>query len=143
MLRTLTMTTATWAPLPLRIALGLVFIARGSQIVFGMFGGPGFDVYLNNTPVPLGLTPPKLWLTLAAFGQLVGGIMVLLGLLTRVGAFIIGSIMFVAIYGIHWKYGFFLRDNGVDGIEYALALFCMCVALMVEGGGRGSVDATL
>ena len=69
--------------------------------------------------------------------------MVLLGLLTRVGAFIIGAIMFVAIYGIHWKYGFFLRDNGIDGIEYALALFCMCVALMIEGGGRGSVDATL
>ena len=143
MIRTLTMTTATWAPLPLRIALGLVFIARGSQIVFGAFGGPGFDTYLNNTPVPLGLTPPELWLTLAAFGQLVGGIMVLLGLLTRVGAFIIGAIMFVAIYGIHWKYGFFLRDNGIDGIEYALALFCMCVALMIEGGGRGSVDATL
>jgi uncharacterized membrane protein YphA (DoxX/SURF4 family) len=40
---------------------------------------------------------------LAAFGQLVGGMMVLIGLLTRLGAFIIGSVMFVAIYGIHWK----------------------------------------
>ena len=143
MLHSLTTTTATWSLLPLRIALGLIFIARGSQIVFGAFGGPGFDNYLNRTPVPLGLTPPKLWLTLAAFGQLVGGIMVLLGLFTRVGAFILGSIMFVALYGIHWKYGFFLHDNGIDGIEYALALLCMCVALMVEGGGRGSVDATL
>jgi putative oxidoreductase len=143
MISSLTTTTATWSPLPLRIALGAVFIARGSQIIFGAFGGPGFDAWLNNTPVPLGLTPPKLWLTLAAFGQLVGGIMVLLGLLTRVGAFIIGSVMFVAIYGIHWRHGFFLNDNGVDGIEYALALFCMCVALMIEGGGRGSVDASM
>lgn len=142
MFRFLTLTTATWSPLPLRIALGLIFIGHGSQKVFGAFGGRGFDVWIT-TPVPLGLTPPKLWLTLAAFSELVGGILVLIGLLTRLGAFMIGCVMFVALYGIHWKYGFFLRDNGTDGIEYVLALFSMCVALTIEGGGRGSIDASL
>lgn len=142
MFRSLILTTSTWAPLPLRIALGSIFIAHGCQKIFGWFGGRGFDAWLA-TPLPLGLNPPKLWLTLAAFAELVGGILVLLGLLTRLGAFMIGAVMFVALYGIHWQWGFFLRDNGTDGIEYALALFCMCVALMIEGGGRASVDASL
>jgi putative oxidoreductase len=138
----LTLTTATWATLPLRFALGVIFFFHGSQKVFGVFGGRGFDAWLL-TPVPFDLRPAKLWLTAAALAELVGAIMVFFGFLTRLGAFMIGSVMFVAMYGIHARYGFFLRDNGVDGIEYTLALFCMCLALMLEGGGRASVDASI
>src|SRR5437773_2340680 len=82
MLRFLILTTSTWAMLPIRIALGLISIAHGSQKIFSAFGGKGFEAWLN-TPVPLGLTPPKLWLTAAAFSELVGGALILVGLLTR------------------------------------------------------------
>lgn len=136
----------TWAMLPLRIALGVIFLAHGAQKVFGAFGGAGFDNWIN-TPVqltlPQGLPTLKFWLACAAFAELVGGLLVLIGLATRVGALLLFIVMSVALYFVHWRYGFFLRDGGIDGIEYVLALWCICVALLIEGGGRASVDSTL
>ncbi len=146
MFRLLLLTTSTWAMLPIRIALGLIFIGHGSQKVFGAFGGRGFDAWINTqvtVALPTGLPPLKFWLTCAAFAELFGGVMVLIGLLTRVGAALLGIVMFVALYFVHWRYGFYLHDNGTDGIEYVLALFCCCIALIIEGGGRGSFDASL
>jgi putative oxidoreductase len=146
MFRLLILTTSTWAMLPIRIGVGLIFIAHGSQKVFGAFGGQGFDAWINTqvqVALPAGTPTLRFWLACAAFAELVGGAMVLFGLLTRVGAALLGIVMFVALYFVHWRYGFFLRDNGIDGIEYVLILFCSCIALLVEGGGRASVDASL
>jgi putative oxidoreductase len=143
MLNFLTTTKPTWATLPLRIALGIIFLAHGAQKVFGAFGGAGFDNWIN-TPVqitlPANLPSIKFWLACAAFAELVGGGLVLFGFATRVGALLLGVVMSVALYFVHWRYGFFLRDGGV---EYVFALWCMCIALVIEGGGRASVDSTL
>ena len=129
--------------LPIRLALGVIFIAHGSQKVFGAFGGAGFDAWIN-TPVQLTLpawSPPlRFWLTCAAFAELLGGALVFLGLLTRVGALLLAIVMSVALYFVHWRYGFFLHDNGIDGIEYVFALLCCCIALLIDGGGRVSFD---
>lgn len=139
-------TSSSWATLPMRFALGVIFIAHGSQKVFGAFGGEGFDAWIN-TPVqltlPAGSPTIKFWLTCAAFAELIGGVLVVLGLATRLGAFLLGTNMFVALYFVHWTHGFFLHDPGTDGIEYVLALLCMCIALLIEGGGRFSVDASI
>jgi putative oxidoreductase len=48
--------------------------------------------------------------------------------------------MLVAILGVHWGSGFFLKDGG---FEFALALFGMAAALMIHGGGAASVDAQM
>lgn len=146
MFRFLILTNGTWAMLPIRVAVGLIFLAHGSQKVFGAFGGSGFDAWINTqvtVALPAGLPTLKFWLACAAFAELVGGALVLFGLLTRVGALLLAIVMFVALYFVHWRYGFFLRDNGTDGIEYVLALLCCCLTLIIEGGGRGSVDASL
>lgn len=146
MFRLVILTNSTWAMLPIRIALGLIFIGHGSQKVFGAFGGKGFDAWINTqvqVALPAGTPTLRFWLACAAFAELLGGAMVLIGLLTRVGAALLGIVMFVALYFVHWRFGFFLHDGGTDGIEYVLALFCCCVALFLEGGGRGSVDASL
>jgi putative oxidoreductase len=130
-------TSSIWVTVPLRLALGVIFIAHGSQKVLGAFGGKGLSAWMNGS-APLGLKPAWLWLAAAARSELIGGILVLLGLLTRVGAFLIACVMVVAILGVHW--GAFFNPAGM---EYPLALLAISLALMVSGGGLLSLDLGL
>lgn len=132
-------TTATWIPLPVRIPLGLIFIAHGAQKVLGVWGGRGLSAFLQGE-APIGLRPSWLWLGAAAFSELIGGILVLLGLMTRLGALAIAAVMVVAMFGVHWQGGFFLANRG---IEFTLALLGMAIALLIGGGGRVSIDEQL
>ena len=100
MLRRLTSTSASWAPFPLRLALGVAFIGHGAQKVFGSFGGPGFAKF-TSFPAPFSfMRPSAAWMGVAAFAELIGGALVLLGLFTRVGAFLITCVMLTAIFGV-------------------------------------------
>ena len=139
MFRTLVRTWPVWMPLPIRLAMGAIFIAHGSQKVLGKFGGPGLRAWTAmNTPFPF-MRPVWLWMGLAAFAEFLGGILVLLGLLTRLGAFFIAMTMLTAIIGLHWP-NFFANNNG---IEYPGALLAMAVALLISGGGHLSIDKAL
>lgn len=138
MLRRLIATTATWIPVPLRLALGIIFFAHGAQKVLGSFSGPGLAKFTSfPAPYPF-MRPAWLWMGLAAFGELIGGILVLLGLLTRLGAFLLFCTMLTAIVGVHWP-AFF----NPQGLEYPLALLAMALALLISGGGMASVDLAL
>jgi len=86
------------------------------------------------------MRPTWLWLGAAALSELVGGLLVAFGLLTRVGAFLIGCVMLTAIVGVHWPGGFFAANRGY---EYPLSLLAMAVALIIAGGGQASVDKAL
>ncbi|MGB8511098.1 MAG: DoxX family protein [Pyrinomonadaceae bacterium] len=131
-------TSPTWITVPLRLALGVVFIAHGAQKVFGAWEGPGLAKF-TAFPAPLGMQPSWLWMGAAAFAELVGGILVLTGLLTRVGAALIGFVMLVAILGPHW--GKFFANN--QGMEYAFSLLGIALALLIAGGGQASADRAL
>ena len=138
MFRELVSTRPTWATLPLRLALGAVFVAHGAQKVFGLWGGPGWAKF-TSFPAPFGFMRPSwLWMGAAALSELIGGALVLLGLFTRLGAFLLACTMLTAIVGVHW--GTFFMPTG---FEYALALLGMSIALLIEGGGRASLDARL
>ena len=81
MLRRLTSTSASWATVPLRLALGIAFIGHGAQKVLGSFNGPGFAKFTSfPAPFPF-MRPGWLWMGAAAVSELVGGILVLLRVL--------------------------------------------------------------
>ena len=104
-----------------------------------MWGGPGWGKFIA-APTPFGfMRPTWLWMAMAALSELVGGTLVILGLLTRAGAFFLAITMLVAMFGVHWG-SFFLSSRG---IEYTVALFGMSLALLIAGGGRLSVDERL
>jgi putative oxidoreductase len=130
LLRKLTSTALTWETVPLRLVLAVVFIQHGSEKVFGAFGGEGWSAWLSESQyAPLGfMRPAWLWLAAAALSEFVGGILVLLGLFTRAGAFFIACVMATAIYVV-----------GLPAL-YQFSLLAMTVALVIAGGGKFSVD---
>jgi putative oxidoreductase len=140
MFRKIIATSATWFPLPIRLALAAVMIAHGAQKVLGSFGGSGFNAFIGgNTPFGF-MRPAWLWLAAAALSELVGGIFIGLGFLTRVGAFFIACTMLTAVIGVHWTGGFFASNRGY---EYPLSLLAMSLALLIAGGGQASIDKGL
>ena len=139
MFRRIASTSATWAPLPLRLALAAIFIAHGSQKVLGSFSGPGLAQFTSAAAPFSFMRPGWLWMGAAAFAELIGGGLLLLGLLTRVGAFLIACVMATAIC-IHYQNGFFASNKGY---EYPMVLLAMCIALLISGGGMASIDRGL
>jgi putative oxidoreductase len=130
------------APLLIRIPLGLVFLAHGSQKLFGLFGGSGLTPTFRIFEEKLGI--PPIFTLLAIIAEFAGGLGVLTGFLTRVSAAGIASVMAVAIYKVHWANGFFMNTYCLPGrghgIEFPLALLGMAFYLMVAGGGKWCID---
>ena len=140
MFRRLIATSPAWFTIPVRLGLAAIMIAHGSQKVLGTFNGPGFKTYINGTTPFTFMRPAWLWLAAAALSELLGGVLVGLGFLTRVGAFFIACVMLTAILGVHLPNGFFAANRGY---EYPLALLAMALALLISGGGQASVDRAL
>jgi len=135
MLRKLNATSATWATVPLRLAMGVAFVGHGLQKVLGSFGGPGLKQF-SSFPAPFSfMRPAALWMGAAAFAELIGGLLIVLGLFTRLGAFLIVCVMLTAIFGVLWPKFF-----APEGMELALAFLGMALALLILGGGQLSVD---
>jgi putative oxidoreductase len=138
MFRRLVATSATWFAVPVRLAIGGVFLAHGSQKVLGSFGGGGLAKFVANpAPYPF-MKPAWLWMGVAAFSELIGGVLLVFGFLTRVGAFFLACTMGVAVFGVHWPHFF-----APAGIEYPMVLLAGCLALLISGGGAASVDLGL
>ena len=123
-------TPLSFAVLLLRLVLAGIMIAHGwakfhamhqqTQFVHSL-GMPGWFAYLSLA---------------AEFG---GGILLLIGLLTRLASLIILLDMLVAILKVHLPNGF-LGAPGRLGYEYPLALAAIAVVLMLVGGGAFSLD---
>ena len=134
----LTTDAKQWATIPLRIALGVIFLAHGGQKLFGWLGGKGLVATAGFFAGKLGMTPGMLWAVLAGIGEFGGGLLLLFGLSTRLGALSIAIVMLVAIFKVHW--GTFFMPTGV---EFAFSLFSSAVALLITGGGKFSLDSWL
>lgn len=129
-------TRAGWGITVLRIFIGIIFMAHGSQKLFGLFGGGGLAgtaQYMES----LGLTPPTLMAALSGGAEFFGGLALVIGLLARPAALALVGLLMVAIFSVHIGNGLFMANNGY---EFALALLGGAIAVLVEGAGRASVD---
>jgi putative oxidoreductase len=128
------------ALLVLRGALAWIFIFQGAGKLFGAFGGPGIDhfaQYLQGMP---GFLSPTGWAILAGSGELGGGVLLALGLFTRLAALDLIVVMLVAIVQVTGHNGFGLAHGGY---EYNMLIIGVNSALVLTGGGLVSVDAML
>jgi putative oxidoreductase len=125
----------------IRIALGVVMFAHGSQKMLGWFGGFGFSGTMGFFESQLHIPAPLAVLAIAA--EFFGGIGLLLGLLGRVAAFGIAVNMVVAILTVHLANGFFMNWTGQqkgEGFEYHVLVLAITAAVMLYGSGAWSVD---
>lgn len=116
--------------IPVRLILGTLFIAHGGQKLFGLFDGHGFAA-TSAMFAKMGFVPGNFYAGLVGGAEFFGGIAVIIGLLTRLGALGIAIVMCVAIFKIHWGNGLV----GEGSIEYPLALLGMALALIFGGAG--------
>jgi len=132
-------TESALGPLALRLPVGIIFAAHGSQKLFGLFGGYGLEG-TGQWMASIGLRPGELFALLAGSAEFFGGVALLLGLLVRPAAALLAFTMLVAIFSVHISKGLFL-DKG--GFEYALALFAVSISLLISGAGAFSLDRAL
>lgn len=125
-----------------RLVLGIVFFAHGSQKMLGWFGGYGFHGTMGFFTNAMHI--PAAFAALAIFAEFFGALGLITGLLGRVAAFGIFCVMLVAVVMIHSHLGFFMNWNGVtppaEGYEYHLLAMAMAVAVMIKGSGAFSLD---
>ena len=122
-------TWSAWSPRLLsilRIVAALLFIEHGTSKLFGF------------PPFPMGEVQLFSIFGLAALLEFVGGILLLIGLFTRLAAFILSGEMAFAYFMVHALEGFFPANNGGD----AAVLFCfLFLYLSAAGAGSWSFDA--
>jgi putative oxidoreductase len=120
----------------LRLVLGIAMLVSGWDKVIPAGGFRGHNTFaaldhFGHYVVSLGL---PYWLGyVSAFTEFVGGILLILGLLTRFSAFMVAGNMIVAILFVNIHHGY-------SGTQYSLALVVISLMLLFYGAGKLALD---
>ena len=137
--------TSDIAALILRLAAGAIFIPHGWPKIMGEGGAAVFAADMAATygiPTFLGY--------LAAYSEVIGAALLIAGLFTRLDALLLTGTMFVAAFIVQLPDALYeVPPDAIKafvvlrGIEMPLALLAICVALVLTGPGRVSLDHVL
>jgi putative oxidoreductase len=132
----------------LRLTLAVVFVIHGAHTLFGYFRAPGIGPGgLSNTAAhfsSVGLEPGVLMAVLAGVIQLIGGLLISIGFLTRWASSALVGYLAILIWKEHAQWGFFLNwvndPTRGHGYEHALVLIGGLAVLAFAGAGDLSID---
>jgi putative oxidoreductase len=122
---------APWSYTLIRVALGANLITHGYAKLF-------LDDAVNASRnfVNFGWSYPLAWAYFIGVVEFFGGIMLVIGLLTRIAAAAFVIQMSVICFAVLWP----VWSWGRRGMEYALLMGIISLAIFFRGGGRHSVD---
>ena len=109
----------------IRASIGAIFIVHSLK---------KFDPSWQEWLMSIGL-PPELQIPIA-LAELVGGILLIIGVLTRITGSVFAVILLGAIFHIRWENGFFVSKGGW---EWDLVMLAAVLAIIVVGPGRASI----
>jgi putative oxidoreductase len=115
----------------MRLTLGLIMVAHGYQNTFRHLHDHVHMVASLGLPAWLGYV--------SSFTELLGGLLILIGLFTRPAAVAVCIDLVVAIWKVHWHNGLM----GDHGYEFPLAIATIAFALIFFGGGAIAIDHVL
>ncbi|SMY11765.1 DoxX family protein [Brevibacterium jeotgali] len=118
-----------------RLVLGVVLIAHGWQ-KYSEWTVAG----TGQSFAEMGILAPDFSAALVTGAEIIGGVALILGVLTPVFAVVNGVSMIVAALVVHAEAGIFVEDGGY---ELVAAIFAGLIILAATGGGRFSVDRLL
>ena len=122
--------------LMVRVIAGALLIPHGYAKLFTPNVIDGTAGYMGS----IGLVPGIFWAWVIALLEFFGGIMLVVGFLTRPVAAMVIGFMAVAAFYVHWGNGFFWNKGG---FEYPLMWGVIALAILVRGAGAYSVDRKL
>jgi len=118
-----------------RVVAGAFLIPHGLWKLFGITGGTHEQMVAFFAGI--GLQPAELLVYAVGAVELVGGILIALGLLTRPAALAATITTGVAAFYFHLPLGFYVEEGGA---EFALLWTAVLLIIAVRGGGRFSLD---
>jgi putative oxidoreductase len=137
-------------PLALRLILAYEFLESGFE---KLHGENWFSDIRADFPFPFNIIPPDISWTIATWGEILGGIALLLGIATRFFSFNLFVITVVAIAAVHWPMGWMslqelwqgyaITDQGAGNFKLPLLFCIMLLPLIFQGAGKFSFDALL
>src|ERR1700756_4279299 len=141
MIENLIGTHADWVVAIGRIVLGIIFFGHGAQKMLGWYDGPGLSSSMRTFTENLHLQSTLAFLVIA--GEFFVGVGLIVGLFSRIAAFVIVLTMVGAIATVHFRFGLFLNWFGSQeghGIEYHLLAIALALIVVVKGAGVFSLD---
>ena len=113
-------------------------ISASIGIIFIVHSLKKFDPSWQEWLISVGI-PPEMQLPIA-LAEFVGGILLVVGVLTRIASGIFAVILLGAIFHIRWENGFFVSKGGW---EWDLVMLAAVLAIIAAGPGRISISHAL
>jgi putative oxidoreductase len=127
------------APVLVRVVVGAIMLAHGWNKLTGPGGLTAVGGLLGN----LGVPAPTFFGYLLTFGELLGGLALIVGLLTRLAAVLLTLNLVLAILLVKVHIGLIAPPGTGSGAELDLALITGFVTVALLGPGRPSLDYAL
>ena len=110
----------------IRASIGAIFIVHSLK---------KFDPAWQDWLMQIGI-PPEMQLPIA-LAEFIGGILLIVGVLSRITASIFSIILLGAIFHVRWENGFFVSQGGW---EWDLVMVAALLSIIVAGPGRVSIS---